>query len=189
MYSRRLLPHWRASGDRESEIQPLPASVGPIECAVASITACASGGFFLVQRWGALIRGTDQPTATSRQAWPARSTYCLASCSTIWIRVRCAAVRLRASMTRAQIISVRQMRSHRGLTHGDRVSVRWIARRNVAERNSVGAPVIAGITVSCSFLGARRGRIVGGVFSSAPNRKYRQSNNEECTLLQSTHFR
>jgi hypothetical protein len=192
MYSRLLLPNWRASGDRESKIQSRPANVGPIECAVTSTVACASVGFFLVQRWGALIRGADQPAAASRQAWTARSTYWLASCSTIWIRVRRATIRIRASMTRAQIIPVRQMRSHRGLTHGDRVSVRWIARRNVAERDSVGAPVIrrviAGITVSCSFLGARRGRIVGRVFSSASDRKYRQSNNEECTLLQSTHF-
>lgn len=45
-------------------------------------------------------------------------------------------------MARAQIIPVRQMRSHRGLTDGDRVRVRWIAGRNVAERDSVGAPVV-----------------------------------------------
>jgi hypothetical protein len=46
MYSRWLLPNWRASGDRESKIPSRPVNVEPIECAVVSTTACPSVGSF-----------------------------------------------------------------------------------------------------------------------------------------------
>ena len=40
-------------------------------------------------------------------------------------------------MTRTQIVAVRQVRSHRGLAHADRMGVRRIAGRNMAKRDFV----------------------------------------------------
>src|SRR5262249_42312293 len=120
-------------------------------------TAPRALGAELIQPRSALTHHrADQPSATGRQPRTARAALFHARRSTTWI-LRSGVVRPRgatriraatfASTTRAAMVTVRQVRSHRGLPDVDRMGVRRIAGRNVADRYFVGARIRRAIRV------------------------------------------